>query len=231
MYTEPELIQLLGRVSHFRRLPPDDLRTIVTAGHIKHVDKGSVIFHEGDPCAGLFVLFEGSVHLCKLTPGGQESILGVIDPVIMFNEVAALDGGPNPTTAAAVQDCVLWNVQYESFQALMRRLPVVGFGLLRVLASRNRLLISRYEDLTCRTVIARAAKILLELSENGQKPVNRREHPNRILAARTATVPEPFSRAIRILQDEKVITCTRTSIIVDNADRLACLAHVGIEIR
>jgi len=177
------------------------------------------------------VLFEGSVHLCKLTPGGQESILGVIDPVIMFNEVAALDGGPNPTTAAAVQDCVLWNVQYESFQALMRRLPVVGFGLLRVLASRNRLLISRYEDLTCRTVIARAAKILLELSENGQKPVNRREHPNRILAARTATVPEPFSRAIRILQDEKVITCTRTSIIVDNADRLACLAHVGIEIR
>lgn len=231
MYTEDELVQLLGKVSHFKRLPEDDLRSIVTAGHVKRFHKDSVIFFEGDPCAGLLVLLQGSVHLCKLSHGGQESILGVIDPVIMFNEVAVLDGGPNPVTAVAVQDCIIWSISHENFQGLMRRLPVLGLGLLRVLASRNRQLISRYEDLTCRTVIARAAKILLELSENGKKPVNRREHPNRILAARTATVPEPFSRAIRILQDEKVITCTRSFIIVENPDRLACLAHVGIEIR
>ena len=55
-------------------------------------------------CAGMFVLLAGQVHLRKLGPQGQESILAVIEPVIMFNEVAVLDGGPNLTTAVAAQD-------------------------------------------------------------------------------------------------------------------------------
>jgi len=55
-------------------------------------------------------LLSGRVHLCKLGPNGQQQIMAVIEPVIMFNEITVLDGGPNPTMALAVEDCVTWNI-------------------------------------------------------------------------------------------------------------------------
>jgi len=100
----------LGNVSHFKKLPEADLKAIVSAGQVIRYTAGSTIFAEGEPSAGLYVLFEGQVNLSKLGLQGQECILAVIRPVIMFNEVAVLDGGPNPVTALAVQDSILWRV-------------------------------------------------------------------------------------------------------------------------
>ena len=161
----PDLIAQLQRVEHFKRLPEVDVRAIVTAGRVRRFAAGETLFAEGAPCAGMFVLLTGQVHLRKLGPQGQESILAVIEPVIMFNEVAVLDGGANLTTAVAAQDCTVWQIGCDRFQALLARYPMIGLGLLRVLARRNRFLVSQVEDLSFRTVQARAAKLLLDLSD------------------------------------------------------------------
>ena len=158
----------------------------------------------------MFVLLAGQVHLRKLGPQGQESILAVIEPVIMFNEVAVLDGGANLTSAVAAQDCTVWQIGCDSFQALLARYPMIGLGLLRVLARRNRFLVSQVEDLSFRTVQARAAKLLLDLSDTGAQPIDRRKHPNHELAARIATGPEAFSRALNAFKRTGCLTCTRT---------------------
>ena len=52
---------------------------------------------------------------------GQQSIIADIDPVIMFNEVALLDGGPNPYTAIATQNCLAWQISREAYQKLLHR--------------------------------------------------------------------------------------------------------------
>jgi CRP-like cAMP-binding protein len=83
----PDLIAQLQRVEHFKRLPEVDVRAIVTAGRVRRFAAGEILFAEGAPCAGMFVLLTGQVHLRKLGPQGQESILAVIEPVIMFNGV------------------------------------------------------------------------------------------------------------------------------------------------
>ena len=121
----PDLIARLQRVEHFRRLPEADVRAIVTAGRVRRFAAGEIIFAEGERCAGMFVLLEGRVHLRKLGPQGQESILAVVEPVIMFNEVAVLDGGPNLTTAVAMQECQVWQVGWDAFQALLGRYPLI----------------------------------------------------------------------------------------------------------
>jgi CRP-like cAMP-binding protein len=99
------LIRQLGRVKHFSSLPESAREAIVTAGRVRRFPASSTIFAEGEPCAGMFVLLAGQVHLCKLGLQGQENIMAVIEPVIMFNEVAVLDGGPNPVTSVAIRDC------------------------------------------------------------------------------------------------------------------------------
>lgn len=214
MFDLPDLTTRLWRVEHFRRLPEADVRAIVTAGRVRRFAADEIIFAEGEPCAGMFVLLKGQVQLRKLGPQGQESILAIIEPVIMFNEVAVLDEGTNPVTARASQDCMIWQVGCAAFQELLTRYPVVGLGLLRVLATRNRFLVSQYEDLSFRTVQSRAAKLLLDLSDRGARPIDRRKHPNHEMAARIATVPEAFSRALNTFRRTGCITSTHATITV-----------------
>jgi CRP/FNR family transcriptional regulator len=210
----PGLIVQLQRVEHFRHLPEADLRVIIGAGRVRRFAEDEVLFSEGAPCAGMFVLLQGRVHLRKLGSQGHESILAVVEPVIMFNEVPALDGGPNLATALAVQECLVWQIDCANFQTLLDKYPQVSLGLLRVLARRTRFLVSQYEDLSFRSVQARAAKLLLELSDHGRLPIDRRKHPNYDLAARVATGPEPFSRALNHFKLSGYITTTRAEIVV-----------------
>ena len=226
MFDDPSLVTRLSKVRHFTLLPPTAIYEIVTAGQVQTHASGSIIFHEGWQCAGLFVLFKGRVHLCKTSLQGQESIISVIEPVIMFNEVAALDGDVNPFTAIADQKCITWNISHRQFQTLIEKYPVLGNSLLNVLAKRNRWLMAKYEDLVTRPVKARTAKIILDLSAYGTRPVDRITHSNQFLAASISTVPEVVSRSIKFLRESGVIECTRSQIIVKRPGRLAELAQI-----
>ena len=226
MFEIPDLVSRLAKVRHFRALPPAAIHEIVSAGRIQNHSVGSIIYHEGWECAGLFVLFRGRVHLSKTCFQGQESIISVINPVIMFNEVAALDGDVNPVTAIAFEKSITWHISRERFQPLMEKYPILGISLLNVLAKRNRRLISKYEDLIARPVKARTAKLLLDLSSYGSQPVDRITHSNQFLAARISTVPEAVSRSIKILRETGAIETTRTQIIINCPDILAEFAQV-----
>jgi CRP-like cAMP-binding protein len=150
----------------------------------------------------------------------------MIKPVIMFNEVTVIDQGPNPVTAIANIDSATWKVSPENYHELMRRYPEVGIGLLKILAERNRLFLARYEDLMSRPVLARTAKLLYSLSECGQQPINRYDHPNQRIAALAGTVPEAISRSIKILKDNNVVECTRSQIKILSTEALTDFALV-----
>jgi CRP/FNR family transcriptional regulator len=226
MEDQEPLVQSIRSVQHFRNLSLRDLRTIVTSGQVQRFPAGATIFTESDPCGGMFVLIKGRVHLCKLGPQGQVNIMGVIGPVIMFNEVAVLDGGPNPLTAIAVENCLVWQIGYEAFQSLLEKIPQVGLSLLRVLARRNREMITLYEDLSFRSVVARTSKLLLDLSEHGQHPIDRHACSIEQMASRIATVPEVISRSLNVIKSSGAICVSRTEISITSHEILSGLAEV-----
>ena len=227
MDSSANLVERLKAVRHFSQLPRADLQRIVSSGNVRQCVSGETIFEEGQPCSGMFVLIRGKVHLCKFGPQGQVNIIWVIEPVIMFNEVAALDGGPNPVTAIAADGCILWQIGYQAFQELLESIPQVGLSLLRVLAVRNRQMISQYEDLSFRSVVARTAKMILDLSNDGRDTIARRRLPVEEMAQRIATVPEAVSRSLNILKSMGAIRLSRTEIAVLSKQRLADLAQVA----
>ena len=188
MDNSADLIKSLKTVKHFRNLSLGDLASIVTSGTVRRFSAGATIFNEGEPCAGMFVLLRGMVHICKISPQGQINIMAVVEPVIMFNEITVLDGGTNPATAIAVKDSYVWQIGYEAFQALLQKIPQVGLSLLRVLARRNRQMIEQYEDLSFRSVVARTAKLLLDISNYGRRPIDRHACSINEMASRIAPV-------------------------------------------
>jgi CRP/FNR family transcriptional regulator, dissimilatory nitrate respiration regulator len=226
IYSVSDLAFRLSSVKHFRRIQPAQLEQIVMMGSVQAYRAGEIIFQEDSPGAGLFVLLSGQVQLCKLSPQGQNAILAVFDPVIMFNEVPALDQGPNPVTAISADDSMVWRLDAERLEELVLQYPHVGYGLLRVLASRNRHLVAQFEDLSFRSVLARAAKLLVELSAGGTKTIDRRKHPGHQMAARIATVPEAFSRTLKIFRTNGDICCTGSTIEVTNAEHLKEIASL-----
>lgn len=225
-----KLIGSLRRVRHFKHLPLSAIREIVLSGGTCKFSAGDTIYHEGDDCSGLFVLLKGEVHLYKAGLQGQEAIISVIHPVIMFNEVASLDRGPNPTSAIAAKDCLTWHIDQDTFGKLIIKYPLVGTSLLRVLARRNRLLLSSFEDVFSRPVMARTARILLELSGNGTRPIDRLTHTNLKMAARAATVPEAISRTIQKFASDNLIERNRTEIQIIDPEALSTLALIESEI-
>lgn len=220
------LVIQLGTVSYFKGMPESALRDIVYAGQVLRYPANSVIFREGEPAAGMHVLLRGKVRLSKVGLQGIESIVYLLKSVVMFNETTVIDGKPNPVTATADEDCITWRVSYERYQTLMRHYPELGIGLLRILAERNRVLLARYEDLMSRPVLARTAKILLTLSQDGKQPINRYEHPNQRIAAMAASVPEAISRSIKTLKENGVIECTRAQIKIISTEELTRFAMV-----
>ena len=224
-----DVLSSLEPVRRLTGLSEADLAGILSDGQFLDCRPGETILAEGDPCAGLFVLLRGQVHLHKMGPQGQEQTMGIIRPVAPFNAVAALDGGPNPATAVAVQACLVWHVDAAGFQEILRRQPRIGIGLLHVLAGRMRRLVGHYEDLSFRSVQARTAKLLLELSGWGRQPIDRRLNTVAGLASRVGSVEEPVSRSLRAMRELGVISSTRFTITVRRLDALASLAQVELD--
>ncbi len=228
MDTIPSLIERLRSVTHFRSFTPAQLKTVVTSGTIKKFVTGETIFREGEPCAGMYVLLRGKIHLCKLGPNGQMTILSVVEPVIMVNEVAVLDGGPNPITAIAAEDCLTWQIGHLAFQDLLDKMPEIGLSLLKVLARRNRQMLSQYEDISFRNVVSRTAKLLLDISSGGKQPIDRRKCSIEEMARRIATVPEAISRSLNVIKNRGLIEVNRAAITVLLPQELAALAMLEI---
>lgn len=232
METPEDLAHRLGNVSHFMKLPLADRLSIILAGQINRYPADTVIFSEQDPCAGMFVLFKGHVHISRLSPQGKQNIIADIDPVIMFNEVALLDGGPNPYSAITTQKCIAWHISYSAYRKLLQRYAQdefmqVSLGLLDIMASRYRQLLDSYTDLSFLNVPIRVAKLIYELSDNGQTPINRQGNSLVEMAAHVASVPEAFSRALNFLKCQGIIATSRTTITVLKPEELARMAKIG----
>jgi CRP-like cAMP-binding protein len=228
----PEILaERLGNVSHFMKLPIADRLSIILAGQMRLISADTIIFTEDEPCAGMFVLLKGHVHICKLGPQGQQNIIADIDPVIMFNEVSVLDGGLNPYTAIATQNCLAWHISHQAYLKLLRRYAKdqymeVALGLLDIMASRYRQLLDSYADLSFLTVPIRVTKLIYELSNQGRDPINRHEISINEMAAKIATVPEAISRSLNLLRCQGIIHTTRTKITVLKPDDLYRLIQV-----
>jgi CRP-like cAMP-binding protein len=219
---------LLRRVPYLANLSEDVLLAIAAIAQPRTLDRGQMIFLEGDPCAGLFLVGEGEVKIFKLSSQGREQILAVLGPGGTFNEVAVLDGGPNPASAAATEPAVVWVIRRDDVKRLAEAYPALAWALIESMARRARQLVEMVEDLSLRSVKARLAKLLLAQAERSrdQSAIERSEMVTQTeMAARLGTVREMVGRALRELADEGLITLDRQRIVIDDLDGLSHVAE------
>jgi CRP/FNR family cyclic AMP-dependent transcriptional regulator len=135
-----------------------------TMGTVR-LNKGDVLFHEGDSGDRLYVVVSGKVKLGRSGSAGRENLLAVLGPGQMFGELSLFDPGPRSTTATAVTSCEIRTLEHEELMGWLAGRPEVAQGLLGQLAARLRRANDVVADLVFSDVPGRVAKQLLELAK------------------------------------------------------------------
>jgi CRP/FNR family cyclic AMP-dependent transcriptional regulator len=186
-------------------------------------DRGQVIFLEGEPCRGMYVVSKGRVRVFKTSAEGREQVLFVAREGDSFNDVPVFDGGPNPASAAALDHAVVYLLPRKTLLDLVAGCPAAQ-AVIKMFAARLRHLTAVVEDLSFRSVLSRLARLLLEsaVAENGPAPP--RQMTQDEMAAMVGTVRDVIGRALRQLESTGAIRLDRHRILVVSPEKLRGLA-------
>ncbi len=216
-------------ISHlFAGLDDEVLAEIETATSVRHVEKGEILFHEGEPAGSFFVVGSGKVKIFKLSAEGKEQVLMVAKPGNTFAEAAIFNDGRFPASAEVIDSGELLAVNRERFVALLGRNPNVAFSLIARLCELLRKMAMLVEGLALTDVTTRVAHYLVRQAERalGNKAAVVNEftitlpEKKTLLASQLGTIPETFSRSLAKLSKDGVIRVDGANIHITDLGRL-----------
>jgi len=112
-------------------IPTEPLARLAARGREFHVDAGQVIFREGDPNRGGFLVVEGLVEVRK-----GRALVSMRQAGDAFGELALNEGEPHEFTAIATDHTHVLTISNEDLFDTITDYPEVGLELLRGFARR-----------------------------------------------------------------------------------------------
>jgi CRP-like cAMP-binding protein len=210
-----DLVEVLRRHPFFASLDPDSVSAVTRRTVIRVYEKGSLVYLEGEPAPGLFVVASGEIRVFNMSVDGREQDLFHASVGESINEASALDGQPTMANAQATEPSVVLLIGREALASLIHEYPQIGLATSRVLAGRLRDMAQLAGDLSLRGVLPRMAGLLLRLA--GTSSVANLPTRNE-LAAMVGTVREVATRSLRQLESTGAIRLdARSAVILDRA--------------
>src|SRR5579863_2025752 len=216
---------ILRKVQLFAALTADEMHSLAARTGKKHLGRGELLFSEGDPCIGLFLVASGKIRIFKLSPAGREQVLAMEGPGSSFAELPVFDGGNYPASASALEDSEVLFISRKDFQSFCRAHPDVALKVIAVVGSRLRRLVGIIEDLSFTTVRQRLIALILRMAQTsgasskaGVEVGLTTSHQD--LAAELGTVRELVSRNLSRLQAEGFLEVDGRRIVVKDVPGL-----------
>jgi CRP/FNR family transcriptional regulator len=215
----PSQVDFLHSLPYFAALSGEEIKRVEKELLQRSFSKGQVLFLEGEPCRGLYVVKSGQIRIFKSSPEGKEQVLLIAKPGDSFNDVPVFDGGPNPASASALEPSTVYIIPKETLLSLIGDCPS-AMAIIRLFAARLRHLTMSVEDLSFRSVVSRLSKTILELAvvEGASSPIPHLTQDE--MAAMVGSVRDVVGRALRALEKAGAIQVKGRRILVVNPDKL-----------
>lgn len=205
-------------------LNQDELALVASVTAERQYNRGDLILIEGETEGALCYVCSGLVKVFKASPEGREQVLRLIGAGNTFNDVPALDGGPNPANVAAVEPSIIYVIRRAELRKLITTRPEVAEAVVLTLAKTLRHLVVLVEDLSLRHVTARVAKILLDQEASVQQGHHAHRLTQTEMAALVGSAREVVGRALKELETAGVIEMRHGQAVVLNSERLRIMA-------
>jgi CRP/FNR family cyclic AMP-dependent transcriptional regulator len=215
----------LAKVGMFTGLSEAELTFLAQRAVPRRFSAGEIVFSEGDPCTGMYVVESGHIRIFKTSTGGREQVLSIDGPGSSVAELPVFDGGSYPASVSAVEDSTLLFISKQDFQSLCLTHPQVALKVLRVVGARLRKLVGIIEELSFTTVRHRLAGFLVRLAQREGTRVSTGIEvilpaSNQELASQIGTVRELVSRNLSRFQSEKRIEMDGRRVVIANLKAL-----------
>ncbi len=179
--------ELLAASDLFRDLTDDELDAIVGAAEQRELQRGDILFSEGDEPHELYLVESGRLAMSQRSQDGRESVIALMERGDLFGEMPLFDGLGRSTEARALEPSTVTIVGYEPVRALYESRPTLLWSVVAMLSNRLRTTDAALADSVFLDVTGRTAKRLLELAGDDDEfvlPVTQEELAGMVGASR-----------------------------------------------
>jgi CRP/FNR family transcriptional regulator len=173
---------------------------------------GRLLFGEGDPATGFWLIEKGAIRLYHLSESGKESEVGRMGPGEIVAAALALAGLPYPHFGQVYEDATLvWIPVHTGLPSIVQDPELAGY-FLQVLARKCSDLSKRMSALQMLPLRERFLRYVQKQCPRTGECSYRIPVARKDLALMLGTTPETMSRLVTTLQQEGVMTMDRRNV-------------------
>jgi CRP/FNR family transcriptional regulator len=214
-----------------RDLPVAELDGFRACGTSAIYKQRQVVFHEGTPAGGLYILCHGAVKLYQSDRFGHDHILDIAGPGDVLGELPLDPAECYSVSAEAIADSQLCYLPRERLVQFIQAHPMTGVRLIEAFSKAVSIARKRVRALALKGAENRLAELLMQLaSAAGESMPNgstrlKLNYSRRELAEMIGVSPETAIRLLGRLKQKRAITTSHRELVITDSDKLTRLAN------
>ncbi len=190
----------------FSDLKEKDLEKLRESTRKIKYGQGEIIFQEGAPAFGFYLIFEGMVKLVKRSMRAKSQILKIAGPGEILGETTLFDKGSHNAYAKTLEPVVVGFIERGDFFYFLERHPKTIFRLYERLSEELKAFQNKLAERSYSSSKERLARLILYLGKSGVE-LSRAELAEMAgVSSKTAirTLSELESRGIIAIESRKI---------------------------
>ena len=180
-------VTFLSSMDLFSGVQQDLLEPIVKQSSVQSLQRGDMLFSEGDEANDLYIVLEGRVAIANRSFDGRESVVALMESGDLFGEMPLFRPDGRSADARVLENSSVVVIPYVPVKSLYQEHPEMLWKIVDMLAERLKVMDVALADSMFLDVTGRTAKRLLELAgtdEQFELPVTQEELAGMIGASR-----------------------------------------------
>ena len=180
-------VTFLSSMDLFSGVQQELLEPIVEQSSVQSLQRGDMLFSEGDEANDLYIVLEGRVAIANRSFDGRESVVALMESGDLFGEMPLFRPDGRSADARVLENSSVVVIPYVPVKSLYQDHPEMLWKIVDMLAERLKVMDVALADSMFLDVTGRTAKRLLELAgadEEFELPVTQEELAGMIGASR-----------------------------------------------
>ena len=180
-------VPFLSSMDLFSGVQQELLEPIVEQSSVQSLQRGDMLFSEGDEANDLYIVLEGRVAIANRSFDGRESVVALMESGDLFGEMPLFRPDGRSADARVLENSSVVVIPYVPVKSLYQEHPEMLWKIVDMLAERLKVMDVALADSMFLDVTGRTAKRLLELAgtdEEFELPVTQEELAGMIGASR-----------------------------------------------
>ena len=208
----------------FSSLDDGQLARVKQHMHIMHIEEGNALFGHGQQAERFFLVHTGQIKLFRLSLDGIEKVIDIVQTGQSFAEAVMFMKNRNyPVSAEAITDTEVYSFDSRDYVQQLRDSVDSCFQLLGDMSMRLHMLLNDIDHLTLQNATFRLISYIGKQIPQGSSSARveiELSTPKSIIASRLSIQPETFSRILKTLTKEGILSVHGKHVEIHDVQRL-----------